>query len=109
VFSRSDWHRANDYRQEHYAGHAEDNAAVLGTDEQVEVPAGHFGGALMTKDTNALEPKVLEIKLYAPGIGPALAVGISGGGGREELVETARIGMKAARAAGTAPLGSKYL
>jgi hypothetical protein len=94
------------YRQEHYAGHAEDNGEVLSTSEQAEVPAGHFADVLLTKDTNALEPKILEYKLYAPGIGPVLAVGISGGGGREELVKTKRIGTRAARSAGTAKLGS---
>ena len=30
------------YRQEYYAGHAEDMARVLSLDEQAEVPAGHF-------------------------------------------------------------------
>ena len=55
--------------------------------EQVEVPFGHFGGAvLMTRDMNPLEPKVLEYKFYARGIGPVLAIGVSGGSDREELV-----------------------
>jgi hypothetical protein len=96
------------YRQEYYAGHAEDNGEVLAVDEQVEVPAGHWGGVLLTKDTNALEPEVLEYKLYAPGVGPVLALGVSGGGGREELVAMDRVGEAAARAAGTVPLGRPY-
>jgi hypothetical protein len=96
------------YRQEYYEGEAEDNGEVLGVEEQVEVPAGHYRGALLTKDTNALEPMVLEYKLYAPDVGPVLALGVSGGGGREELVQVERVGMEAARGAGTAPLGESY-
>jgi hypothetical protein len=96
------------YRQEYYEGEAEDNGEVLSVDEQVEVPAGHYPDALLTKDTNALEPKVLEYKLYAPDVGPVLALGVSAGGGREELVSIEHVDMQAARAAGTAPLGESY-
>jgi hypothetical protein len=96
------------YRQEYYAGEAEDNGEVLSVGEQVEVPAGHYTDALLTKDTTALEPKVLEFKLYAPDVGPVLTLGVSGGGGREELVKVERVGMQAARAAGEAPLGERY-
>ena len=67
--------------------------------------AGH---SLLTKDTTALKPKVLEFKLYAPVVGPVLTLGASGGGGREELVKVERVGMQAARAAGEAPLGERY-
>ena len=74
------------YRQEYYEGEAEDRAEVLSTDEQVEVPFGHFRGALMTKDLVPLEPKVSEYKLYARGIGPVLTLKTSGGSGREELI-----------------------
>ena len=35
---------------------------------------------------NPLEPKVLEFKFYARGVGPVLAVSVSGGSDREELV-----------------------
>jgi hypothetical protein len=78
------------YRQELYRGHAEDKARVLSLDDQAEVPAGHFRRTLMTKDWNPLEPKVLEYKLYARGVGLVLAVGVSGGGGREELIRYER-------------------
>jgi hypothetical protein len=74
------------YRQEYYAGEAEDRAVVLGTSEQVEVPFGLFRGALMTKDLTRLEPDVVELKFYARGVGPVLTVDVSGGSGREELV-----------------------
>jgi hypothetical protein len=96
------------YRQEYWEGEAEDNGAVLSIDEQVEVPAGHWEDALLTADTNALEPDVLEYKLYAPGVGPVLALDVSGGAGREELVEVEQVDEEAARAAGTAALGEAY-
>lgn len=96
------------YRQEYYRGKAEDNGAVLSVDEMADVPAGHFDQALLTKDTITIEPDVLEYKLYAPGVGPVLVVGISGGGGQEALLETTRVSARVARAAGRTPLGSPY-
>ena len=58
------------------------------------MPFGYFrrAGSLMTRDLNPLEPKVLEYKFYARGIGPVLAVGVSGGSDREELVRYTRGG-----------------
>ena len=55
------------YRQEYYAGEAEDAAAVLSLDEQVEAPLGRFTGVLMTKDSTPLQPEILEYKFYARG------------------------------------------
>jgi hypothetical protein len=75
-----------EYRQEYFRGEAEDRARVLSLDDQAEVPAGHYAGVLTTKDWNPLEPDVLEYKLYAKGVGLVLAVHVSGGSGREELV-----------------------
>ena len=63
---------------------------------------------LLTADTITIEPDVLEYKLYAPRVGLVLALGISGGGGREELVATKRVGGDTARSAGTTPLGTPY-
>ena len=74
------------YRQEDYAGQAEDRGEVISTDAQAEPPFGRFRGALMTKDTSPLEPKVLEFKFYARGVGPATSVSVSGGSEFEELV-----------------------
>ena len=78
------------YRQEYYAGKAEDEGSVLSLDEQVQVPFGRWQNALMTRDTNPLEPKVNEHKFYAEGVGPVLALDISGGTGREELIDFRR-------------------
>lgn len=74
------------YRQEYYAGHAEDSAVVLGVHEQAQVPAGIFKDALMTKDLNPLEPKLVELKFYARGVGPVLEIAVSGGSDRAELI-----------------------
>jgi hypothetical protein len=74
------------YRQENYPGHAMDTAKVLSRGEQVDVPAGHFRHVLLTKEFNPLEPRALEYKLYARGVGPVLALGISGDVDREELL-----------------------
>ena len=74
------------YRQEYYAGEAEDEGEVLSLDERAEVPFGSFDNLLMTKDTTPLEPDILEHKFYAEGVGPILALGLSGGVSREELL-----------------------
>jgi hypothetical protein len=74
------------YRQEYYKGEAEDAGEIVSLREQAEVPAGHYPEVLMTKDVNPLEPKVLEFKFYAPNVGPVLAVSVSGGSDREELM-----------------------
>ena len=78
------------YRQEWYAGHAEDRASVVSVDEQVAVPAGHYRRVLFTRETNPLEPRAVEYKFLARGVGPVLAIEISGGSAREELLRMRR-------------------
>ena len=51
---------------------------------------------------------MLEYKLYAPGVGLVLAIGISGGGGREVLVSEETVDAATARAVATTPLGTRY-
>ena len=74
------------YRQEYYAGQAEDAAQTLSLDEQAEVPFGHFRDVLLSKETTPLHGRALEYKMYAPGIGVVLALTVSGGAEREELI-----------------------
>jgi len=76
------------YRQEYYEGEAEDEGAVVTVgEEQVQVPFGYFkSGVLMTRDLVPTEPKVQELKFYAPDVGPVLSVHTDGAGGRAELV-----------------------
>ncbi len=74
------------YRQEYLAGEAEDAATILSITEQAEVPYGHFSEVILTREYTPLHPKILEYKLYAEGIGIVLALGVSGGSDREELI-----------------------
>lgn len=57
------------YRQEFYAGEAEDLGEVVSLDNTVTVPYGTFENCLKTMETTPLEPDVLEYKFYAPGVG----------------------------------------
>ncbi len=76
------------YRQEYLKGVADDKGAVITVgEERVEVPFGFFDrDVLMTRDLVPLEPKVQELKFYAPDVGPLLSVHTDGDGGRAELV-----------------------
>jgi hypothetical protein len=74
------------YRQEYYEGQAEDEGRVLSVDEQAKVPFGYWEDVLMTKDYTPLEPRLLEHKFYARGVGPVLTLAVSGSSGREELI-----------------------
>jgi len=78
------------YRQEYYKGHAEDRARIVSRHEQAGVPFGHFDDVLETREDNPLEPRALEFKFYARGVGPVLAVSVSGGSDREELLRYRR-------------------
>jgi hypothetical protein len=78
------------YQQERFDGRAEDRAAVLGLGMRARVPYGFFDHLLITKEWTPLEPNVLEHKFYAPGVGPVLAITVSGGSGREELLRFER-------------------
>jgi hypothetical protein len=89
------------YRQEYQKGEAEDNGEVLATSHQVEVKAGRYKNALVTMDTSNVEKTAVEYKFYAPGVGPLLALDVSGGAAREELVNVGKAGAKD----GTGPIG----
>jgi hypothetical protein len=76
------------YREEYSKGMAEDQSRVLALDAQAQVRAGHYRHVLLTEDFSPIEPKVSELKFYARGSGQAvLAIDVSGGTDREELVE----------------------
>jgi hypothetical protein len=74
------------YRQEYYAGHAEDMAKILSTDEPVAVPYGSFGHALVTSEWTPLERGVVERKYYVKGVGNVRTVMVKGGSEEERLV-----------------------
>jgi hypothetical protein len=76
------------YRQEYYKGEAEDKGAVITVgEEHVQVPFGYYAkDVLMTRDLVPTEPKVQELKFYAPGVGPLLSLHTDGNLGHAELV-----------------------
>jgi hypothetical protein len=74
-----------------YRTGAADHTEVLSVGkEQVEVPFGHFRGTVMTRDYTPLEPRVSELWFHAKGVGAVLALDISAGDHREELVSFTR-------------------
>jgi hypothetical protein len=75
------------YRQEYYQGRAEDAGEIVSLEEKAAVPFGTFEHLLMTRDYTPLQPNLVEHKFYAQGVGPILSVTVSGGAGREELVD----------------------
>jgi len=78
------------YREEYYAGHAEDGAEVLSVNSQVQVPFGRYRNAVLTRNFSSIEPTVEEMKLYAKGVGPVMELLVSGGSGRTELLSFSR-------------------
>jgi hypothetical protein len=80
------------YRQEYLSGEAQDRALVLSTDEQAQTPTGLYKNALLTRDTSPLERELVELKWYAPGVGPVLTLTPSGEQTREQLVQAPRSG-----------------
>jgi hypothetical protein len=75
------------YRQEFYAGEAEDLAKAVELDATADVPLGAYDGVLVTEDWTPLEPDVAERKFYAPGIGLIREETIRGGESTFVLVE----------------------
>jgi len=57
------------YRQECYAGQAEDTAWVVATTGSVTVPYGKVRNVLTTLESTRLEPGAYDEKIYGPGIG----------------------------------------
>jgi hypothetical protein len=74
------------YRQEFYEGEAEDMAEIVRVDATADVPFGRFDRVVVTKDWNPLDPKVVERKQYAPGVGQIGGSKIAGGSEHLELV-----------------------
>jgi hypothetical protein len=74
------------YRQEYYAGHAEDMAKVLSRDESVTVPYGSFQHALETSEWTPLERGVIEHKYYVRGVGNVRTIMVKGGSEEEHLI-----------------------
>jgi len=74
------------YREEYYAGHAEDGAEIIFTNALAKVPYGRFMHGIQTRNFSGIEPNTIEEKIYAKGIGVVLETTVSGGSDRSELV-----------------------
>ena len=77
-------------RQEYSQGQAEDQFKVLRFGARVNVGGVSSRHALLTQETTALEPGVVDHKLYVRGIGTALEVTVKGGNERLELISVSR-------------------
>lgn len=75
------------YFQEIAPGVALDRAEIVAVEETMRTPYGRHVGVLVTRETTPLEPDVVELKYYAPGIGllqdgDLRLVSVSSGGSR---------------------------
>jgi hypothetical protein len=72
---------------------------ILSAGSRAIVPYGSFDHLVITRESSTpQEPRRIEHEFYARGVGPVLAITVSGGSGREELV-----GFDDARGGDTAP------
>src|SRR5437588_2727648 len=83
-------HQGQVARQEYAKGQAEDQFKVLKFDARVDVGGVSSQHALLTQETTALEPGIVDHKLYVRGIGTALEVTVKGGNERLELISVTR-------------------
>ena len=75
------------YRQEYYAGTAEDMGEVLEVWVAKSIELGDYDDVVVTEDWNPLEPDVVENKWYAAGVGVIHEEDVSGGNEVNDLVE----------------------
>jgi hypothetical protein len=66
------------YRQEYRRGNAEDTAWIVNRGTTVTVPYATFHGALTSLEFARIEPKVIDQKIYAPGVGIVLERALTG-------------------------------
>jgi hypothetical protein len=66
------------FRQEWYAGQAEDRFKALHRSSTVAVPYGTFRHALRTEERTALEPAVVDNKYYVRGVGEVFEGAVKG-------------------------------
>ena len=74
------------YRQEFYAGEAEDMGEIVELGTSVDLPNGTFDNVLVTEDWTPLEPHLRERKFYAHSVGLVMEETIEGGDAGLELI-----------------------
>jgi hypothetical protein len=67
------------YRQEYLKGAAEDQAWIVQRGRSTTVPAGTYDHVVKTLEWSRLEPDVVSVKLYAPGVGIVAEHDLAGG------------------------------
>lgn len=75
------------FRQEWYAGHAEDTFKVIDLSAPIKVRYGSFKNALRTEERTALEPEVVDNKYFVAGIGEVFEGSVKGAREALSLVE----------------------
>lgn len=75
----------NVYRQEFFAGEAEDMAEVVGIGESVSVAYGDFVNCVRIREWSPIIPGIVEDKIYAPGVGLVREIAVEGDSGAIEL------------------------
>jgi len=78
------------YRQEYLRGDAEDQAWIVANDEKITVPAGSYTKVVRSYEWTRLEPGVVSLKFYAPGIGIVAERDVAGGNEKFDLVSVTR-------------------
>lgn len=75
------------YRQEFHGGDAEDQAWIVDNAGHVTTPAGSFDHVVRSYEWSRLEPNVISLKLYAPGVGVVAERDVAGGHEQFELTQ----------------------
>jgi hypothetical protein len=75
------------YAQAYRNGAVEDRGRIVAVDERVAVPAGEYDDLVLTEQTTAREPGLVERTYYARGVGVILEEEVAGGSAVVELVE----------------------
>ena len=76
------------YRQEFYKGHAEDQGWIVARHQVADVPYGKVDHVVRSYEWTRLEPRVVSVKLYGPGLGIIREKDVAGG---TELLELIRV------------------
>jgi hypothetical protein len=76
------------YRQEFFRGHAEDQGWIVARHEVAHVPFGKVDQVVRSYEWTRLEPGVVSLKLYGPGLGIVREKDVAGG---TELLELVRV------------------
>ena len=79
-------HATDAYRQEFLPGHAEDQAWIVANHGTVRVPYGKLDQIVRSYEWTLLEPNVVSLKLYAPGLGIVAERDVAGGTENMKLI-----------------------